>query len=64
MNCKVVDIKFGKYDCNTIFIQVDKDIVQIPINKKVKINDLIDKSIIIDDLYNVPLDKIVLANIK
>lgn len=64
MNCKVVDIKFGKYDCNTIFIQVDKDIVQIPINKKVKINDLIDKLIIIDDLYNVPLDKIVLANIK
>lgn len=65
MNCKVIDIQFGKYDCNTIFIQVDKDIVQIPINKKVEIpKDLIEKSIIIDDLYNVPLNKIVLANIK
>lgn len=65
MNYEVLDLQFGKYDCDTIFIKVDKDTVQIPIIKIAKIpSDLVGKLIVINDLYNVPLDKVVLANIK
>lgn len=64
MNYKVIDFKVGFYDSDTVFIDVDKEIYQIPVSKKAKVSkDLVDKLITIDNLYNVPLDKIVLANI-
>jgi len=64
LNYKVIDFKVGFYDSDTVFIDVDKEIYQIPVSKKAKVSkDLVDKLITIDNLYNVPLDKIVLANI-
>jgi len=57
-----MDFKVGFYDSDTVFIDVDKEIYQIPVSKKVKESkDLIGKLITIDNLYKVPLDKIVLA---
>jgi hypothetical protein len=55
-------MKSGQYDCDTLFIEVDKDIVQIPVSKKAKVtDDLIGKLITVDKLDTVPLEKIIVA---
>lgn len=59
MEYKVIDVQFGLYNCDTIFIQVGNDIFQVPIDKRIKITrELIDKKIIIENLYNVPLTEV------
>ena len=61
MKYEVVDFQVGLYDCDTIFLKVDKDVFQIPISKKSRVTtDLVGKSIIVENLYDVPLDKVVL----
>ena len=65
MNYEVTDLQFGLYDCDTLFIKVDKDIVQVPVSKKANVTkELIGKLITIKDLYNVPLDQIIIAKIS
>jgi hypothetical protein len=64
LNYKVADIQLGQYDCDTLFIEVDKNIVQIPISKKAKATkDLIGKSISVDKLDTAPLEKIIVATV-
>jgi len=59
---EVTNIHIGKYACDTIYIKVDQDICQIPINKQAKItSDLIGKEIEIDNLFIVPLDEVILV---
>ena len=65
MNYKVTNIQIGKYESDTLFIEVDKEVFQIPISKKAKVTkDLIGKLINIENLYNVPLEKVILSNIS
>jgi len=65
LNYKVTNIQIGKYESDTLFIEVDKEVFQIPISKKAKVTkDLIGKLINIENLYNVPLEKVILSNIS
>ena len=65
MNYKITNIQIGKYESDTLFIEVDKEVFQIPISKKAKVTkDLIGKLINIENLYNVPLEKVILSNIS
>jgi len=65
LNYEVTNLEFGLYDSDTLFIKVDKYIVQVPVSKKVSATkDLIGKLITIENLYNVPLDKVIIANIS
>ena len=65
MNYEVTDLQFGLYDCDTLFIKIDKDIVQVPVSKKANVTkELIGKLITIEYLYNVPLEKVILAKIS
>ena len=63
---KIIDFQHGKYDYDTLFIEVDKNnIAQVPISKKAQpTSNLIGKFINVENLYKVPLDKIVLDNMK
>jgi len=65
LNYKVTSIQIGKYESDTLFIEVDKEVFQIPISKKAKVTkDLIGKLINIENLYSVPLEKVILSNIS
>lgn len=60
----VKDFKGGLYEFDTLFIQVDNEIIQIPVLKDAEANEqLIGKSIIIKDLYS-PIEKIVIEETK
>jgi len=65
LNYKITNIQIGKYESDTLFIEVDKEVFQIPISKKAKVTkDLIGKLINIENLYSVPLEKVILSNIS
>lgn len=56
---KVINFKQGKYDYNTLFIDVEGVEYQIPCKKNIKANECIGKEIVVNNLYKV-IEKIVL----
>lgn len=57
MEYKVIDFKVGKYDYDTLFIEVDNKTVQIPIIKGIGNPELIGTEIVIDKL-DAPIESI------
>lgn len=57
MTYKIIDFKSGKYNYDTLFIEDDNGIIQIPIKKNIFQSGLIGEEIEIKNLYT-PIEEI------